>query len=354
MSEYSKIAPITDLPTAILDTYRAMERRWATEAAARRGVTLDPDSVTAGDLERWGAVALEDSIAEERRKAEAEALRRQNDLNAALRPILPEEFAWVDPRAPGLLYERIADAKNALAAARAAADALASGEVLRVLLVGPAGSGKSSLAALIPQVMAARWARDRYEREVAALDQRPIAEIVAERMAARREAERDLTARPSSPVALAPRSRRAPDAPPAPSALAKTLARVMVGGAVSAHWTTAHKLFKLAKKPQGFREADPLEEATEARLLVLDDIGGEPTQANVAPVEDVLRERHDAQRITIATTGMFDPEADPRNRDALLAPLSARYGAAVVRRLAEDGRAIVIPLAARAASTRAA
>jgi hypothetical protein len=127
----------------------------------------------------------------------------------------------------------------------------------------------------------------------------------------------------------------------------------MVAGAPSAHWTTAHKLFKLAKKPQGFREAEPLEEACEAGLLVLDDIGGEPTQTNIAPVEDVLRERHDAQRITIATSGMFDDTADPADLDALLSPLSARYGAAVVRRLAEPGRAIVIRVGTKAAARAA-
>lgn len=344
---------MTDLPTAILDSYRAMERRWAVDAARRRGVSLDPEKMATADFERWSLVAIEDAVEEERRVATAEALRRQNELNQALRPILPEEFEWVDPRSPDLLYERIADAKVALAAARAAADRLAGGEVLRILLVGPAGSGKSSLAGLILQVMAARWARDRYEREIAKLDRRAVAEIAAERMAARRDAERELTTRPTAPVAIPARRLAGPDAHAPMTPLGKTLAKVSVAGAISAHWTTAHKLFKLAKKPQGFREAEPLQEACEARLLVLDDIGGEPTQANVAPVEDVLRERHDAQRITIATTGMFDESADPTDLDALLAPLSARYGAAVVRRLAEKGRAIVIRVGTNSAARAA-
>jgi hypothetical protein len=242
--------------------------------------------------------------------------------------------------------------KGILAAAREAADALARGDVKRVLLVGPAGSGKTTLAAAIPQVMAIRWAKERFEREKKHLDGRPASVIAEERVRARRQAERDMES-PATRPPLPARPRTTSAEAPVNTPMSKVLARVTRNGKPAALWTTAHELFRLCRKPIGFKESDPLESFREVPILVLDDIGGEPQQANVAPVEDVIRERHDAQRITIATTGMLDPDADPLDHDKLLAPLSAKYGAAVVRRLAEKGRAIVIPVGLRAARAAA-
>lgn len=346
MSDDDKKKPTTmgDLVGGITEMLLANRKRWAAEAAQKRGVQLDPAKMTDAEFEHWEAVSSADEIGEERRKATDAAAKAQVALAGSLRWLLPEEFSWVDPHAPDPLYERVAGARTALAAARGAADALARGDVKRVLLVGPAGAGKTTLAALIPQVMAARWAKDEHAQALARIDARPIDEIVRERAAARKKYEAEEAARqPGDPIQLILRRRpRDFSGPPASSGLSNVLAKVTVSGAISAHWTTAYELFRLAKKPIGFKESDPLQEAREARILVLDDIGGEPTQANIAPVEDVIRERHDAQRITIATSGMFDAEADPGDLDKLLAPLSAKYGAAVVRRLAEKGRAIVI------------
>lgn len=344
-------ATMADVFPSIRDVWRQQHRQLAADAARKRGTALDPAAMSDEDFARWERVAVEDGIEAERRELGAEAIKRQRSLATALRGMLPEEFTWVDPQAPTLLYDRVAGAKVALPAAKAAAAELAAGTVLRVLLVGPAGSGKTTLAGLIPQMMAVRWARERYDREVAALDARPLEVVAEEILAARRATEAAFDAPASRPLPIAG-TRRARSEAPSITPMAKICARV-VGGKAGALWTTAHKLFKLAKKPQGFREGEPLEPACEAALLVLDDIGGEPSQANVAPVEDVLRERHDAQRITIATTGMFDPDAPPGDVDKLLAPLSARYGAAVVRRLAEKGRAIVIPVGFAAASRAA-
>lgn len=358
MSDDDKKKPATmgDLIGGITDMLLANRRRWAAEAAKKRGVQLDPETMTAEEFEHWEGVSSADEIGEERRKATDEAAKKQLQLAGSLRWLLPEEFSWVDPRAPKPLYERVAGAKEALAAAGRAADALARGEVKRVLLVGPAGAGKTTLAALIPQVMAARWAKDEHAQALARIDARPIDEIVRERAAARKRYEAEEAARqPGDPIQLILRRRPRDFSGPSTtsSGLSNVLARVTVSGAISAHWTTAYELFRLAKKPIGFKESDPLQEAREARILVLDDIGGEPTQANIAPVEDVIRERHDAQRITIATSGMFDAEADPGDLDKLLAPLSAKYGAAVVRRLAEKGRAIVIVVGALGAKRAA-
>lgn len=345
-------ATMGDVFPSIRDMWRQQHRQMAADAAKKRGTVLDAATMTDADFERWEQVSIEDAIEADRRAAQTEALRRQGALAVALRGMLPEEFTWVDPQAPQLLYDRVADAKRTLPLARAAADQLATGQILRVLLVGPAGSGKTSLAVLIPQVMAARWARDRYDHEMAKIDARPLDVAVEACLSARRAALAAFDGPASRPVEVLTR-RRANVAAESPTALARVCGKVLGTGGESAMWTTAHKLFKLAKKPQGFREGEPLEPACEARLLVLDDIGGEPSQANVAPVEDVLRERHDAQRITIATTGMFDEAADPGDLDKLLAPLSSRYGAAVVRRLAEKGRAVVIPVGVKAAARAA-
>lgn len=346
---------MSDVMASMREIMRVEVRQRAARAAKKRGFELDPNKLVDPELERWELVAVEDAIEEERAATMSEAAKRQAELAGSLRGLLPEEFQWVDPRAPKLMHERVADAKVVLAAARAAADAIVVGDVKRVLIVGPAGSGKTSLAALIPQVMAARWAKDRFERETKGIDARPASEIAAERVRARRETERDLDTPPTRP-GLIPRRQDGYVEPAASTPAAKTLAKVSRGGKLAATWATAHELFRLARKPIAFREVDPLDEYRETPILVLDDIGGEPEQANVAPVEDVIRERHDAQRITIATTGMIDLDADTRDLDKLLAPLSARYGAAVVRRLAEKGRSIVIQvgIAAAQAARRAA
>ncbi len=71
-------------------------------------------------------------------------------------------------------------------------------------------------------------------------------------------------------------------------------------------------------------------------LLALDDIGGEPQQANVRGVWGVVRDRHDAELGIAATTGFYnmDPTISPdENPEAFLAPLKERYSAAFVRRL---------------------
>jgi hypothetical protein len=74
-------------------------------------------------------------------------------------------------------------------------------------------------------------------------------------------------------------------------------------------------------------------------------------------VDGILWHRHDEddEVVTITTTGFFDPAAVPAKIDAmdedatmaLLSPLTARYGAALVRRIAEPGQTVVIPVIPR-------
>jgi hypothetical protein len=87
---------------------------------------------------------------------------------------------------------------------------------------------------------------------------------------------------------------------------------------------------------------------------VIDDIGGEPEQRNIEAIDGILWHRHDEHDdlVTVVTSGFYDASAIPKDiamadEDAimaLLSPLANRYGSALVRRIAEPGQAIIIPV----------
>lgn len=105
-------------------------------------------------------------------------------------------------------------------------------------------------------------------------------------------------------------------------------------------WKSAPKLFK-----EVVREGEDTTPLEEVAICVLDDIGKEPTQVNVAPVQDIIWARYDESRAVIASTGFMDPNADPSDVDAFLAPLAARYDKPFVRRLAKvPQRVRIIPM----------
>ena len=78
----------------------------------------------------------------------------------------------------------------------------------------------------------------------------------------------------------------------------------------------------------GKGEATLVTECLDARLVVLDDIGQEASRGDTA-IWDVVDGRYTKCRPTIVTSGLSPVE------------LSDRYGAAFVRRLNQDGRAVV-------------
>jgi len=87
-------------------------------------------------------------------------------------------------------------------------------------------------------------------------------------------------------------------------------------------WVTALDLTAaIQRHPLGKGRPDVLESATEARLLVLDDLGQEKDTQNV--LMELLNARYAAQQPTITTTGLTPDE------------LQARYGVALYRRLTE-------------------
>ena len=95
-------------------------------------------------------------------------------------------------------------------------------------------------------------------------------------------------------------------------------------------WKSARQLFREVTR-DGL-DTEPFEKVA---ICALDDIGGEGSQVNATPVQDILWARYDDSRAVIASTGFVDPSADPSDVDAFLAPLAARYDKAFVRRLAK-------------------
>jgi hypothetical protein len=96
----------------------------------------------------------------------------------------------------------------------------------------------------------------------------------------------------------------------------------------AAMFVAAHRLgVARIQHPAGHGEAELVEAAMKAPLILLDDLGSErdfPTN----PIPDVIVERHAQDLPTWVTTGL------PRE------PLVARYGAGVVARLFERARVI--------------
>jgi DNA replication protein DnaC len=93
-------------------------------------------------------------------------------------------------------------------------------------------------------------------------------------------------------------------------------------------FVAAHRLgMARLQHPAGHGEAELVETAMRAPLVLLDDLGSE-REFTMSPVADVIFERHAQDLPTWITTGLA--------RD----PLVARYGAGVVARLFERARVI--------------
>lgn len=94
-------------------------------------------------------------------------------------------------------------------------------------------------------------------------------------------------------------------------------------------WASADMLFELAC-------AGEAEVFKHVPLAVIDDIGGEGTQANVKSTVSFVWARYDSMKSSIVTSGFVDPQS-PRDMwpASYFKPLETRYGAAFVRRIAE-------------------
>lgn len=105
-------------------------------------------------------------------------------------------------------------------------------------------------------------------------------------------------------------------------------------------WKSARQLFREVTR-DGL-DTEPFEKVA---ICALDDIGGEGSQVNATPVQDILWARYDDSRAVIASTGFVSEHVDPSDVDAFLAPLAARYDKAFVRRLAKvPQRVRIIPM----------
>ncbi len=361
--------PFASLPAMILE---GLIQR-AHDAAARFGEPLEVPTnwrttpIPAPIRERMAALVSRANVAEweaECEKARSDARIPYSRFAQCVAGAIPKRYAEARPLpAPtDPQHEVIRDAlrrrvksREAYKATIVAARGIAEGTVRQVLFVGSSGAGKSTLAAVLLHAVAEHLAHLGGKIEV--------------RVRARPE---DL---PADEFALQPRlvaeSSGRPDYP------MTTQRRVMPAGwkrLCEAHgfrvtatsnespvqWATARDVFRTAASPPrprfGEDPVDPLHVWKHAPMLVLDDIGGEPEQRNIEAVDGILWHRHDADDdvVTVATTGFFDETRVPQNMDKategqvldLLAPLTARYGASLVRRIAEPGQTVVIPVLA--------
>lgn len=347
----------------------------AARAAERVLGPIDAHVLTDETIRFWAEKAAE----EQREAAAAREAARPLKMSLARRKSATEMFASVIPSkyAPAMPIEagetpqqqrayhdglfspdergrvRVKD-RQAYKAAMDAAVGIANGSVATVLLVGPSGAGKTHLAALMLRRITLEWERNAERGVGKALAAREI------------PAPRDI---PEWCMDMADEmSEDGAGPPPIPSPtrfvaeavivegdpVFKRLTNEAMGYRRAVAWEKSRDLFRAAVSPKSFPKngedaADPLETAKKAPVAVLEDIGGEPKQANVSPVEDVVWERYDNDDVaTIVTTGFCEKSA-PRPDDAgdvlrFLAPLAARYGDAFVRRVSEPGVSVVIPV----------
>lgn len=102
-------------------------------------------------------------------------------------------------------------------------------------------------------------------------------------------------------------------------------------------WTTSREIVAAQKKNAHYGS-----HLKKAPILVIDDLGGEPTQVNIGGVDEILWARHDGSRklVTLLTTGYCNPARE--DMEGYLEPLTARYSEAFTRRVSEPGQCVVI------------
>lgn len=284
--------------------FRAARQREETiKIAAAHGVTLVDSDVTTEVRQHW--INVDESEFAEKMNVIAKQRRSLvwraavNAVPTQYRSVTPIDALGDDAKRKDMartIKYRVKDTA-AYKATIEAAQSIATGHTSTVLFSGVTGAGKSTLASILVQSIALQW----HKKWKAGITGR----------------------RPTLP-----------DGDP-------TFANLMC---TNRHdeaftgcilWTTAREIVAAQKKGEYAR-------FTNASILVIDDIGGEPSQSNIGGVDEIVWARHDEgdRKVTILTSGFCDPSEE--STGLYLAPLTNRYSVAFTRRVAEAGRAKVI------------
>lgn len=295
---------------SLMGTFKAANhvarlRAAAVKIAKDHGVNLIDREVTEEVQAHWFKVQADEAHA----VSEQYAKERRSMVWRAVGSVIPDRYRGINTldaisdeskraKMVDILSERVKDV-DAYDQTIAAAKEIAEGRAQTILFGGVTGAGKSTLAALLLRSIAYEWHKNWREG------------------------------------VTGPRSTVLDGDPTFARLLCANRRDQSFTGCIV--WTTSREIVAAQKKsPDGARKF------IDAAILVIDDIGGEPTQTNIGGVDEVLWARHDAGRskVTILTTGFCDPKSE--KMDLYLRPLASRYSVAFTRRVSEPGSAIVI------------
>lgn len=295
---------------SLMDTFKASNHAARLQAAAvkiagEHGVELKASEVTEEVQAHWFKVQDDEFVAQSKQLAK----NRRSMIWRTVGTIIPDRYRSIVPLdsiADESKRSEMIDVVTSRVKCGAAyqqtievAQSIAEGKTSTVLFAGMTGTGKSTLAALLLRSIAYAWHKNWR-------------------------------------AGVTDRRNTAPDGDPTfARLLCKNRRDEAFTGCIV--WTTSRDIVAAQKKsPDGARRF------IDAAILVIDDIGGEPTQSNIGGVDEVVWARHDAgrEKVTILTTGFCDESAE--DMDLYLSPLARRYSVAFARRVAEEGRATVI------------
>lgn len=283
-----------------------MLRQAVVRIAGEHHVDLSGVEITPEVQEHWLFLKRQ----EDHQEAERLAKRRRSLVWQTVGQVIPEHYrgciphlAVSDPGKAREMQTLIGKRVYGMVAYRQALDAaskLATGQARMVTLLGLTGAGKSTLAAIMLRQMAFHWHQHWRDGVVDPSDRAHFdGDTIFNRLLCMNRRD-------------------------------EAFSGVFV-------WTTARDLVAGQKKSAHFSDS-----FRKAPVLVIDDLGGEPTQINLGGVDEILWARHDSSRkvVTILTSGYCNPLRD--DMSGFVEPLTARYSEAFTRRLTEPGQCMVI------------